>query len=153
MPQVDIATIAKAVEVAKPFGDAMGGIAAAPTDWLGSIERIMKLIEKGMAFSQATRPAQPPAPQDAPPPPNSYAPPFGVQALPIAPTIQASVKDTRMSDTIDFIIKNLEPILDARIKENANMPIGEFIARIDILTVSDLKALLGMYRLKRASGK
>lgn len=111
------------------------------------LDRIANLLDKVTQFAgvyKQMQTTQPQAQADRHPPDN-FQPPRPQPAGTIGQPLEAA-KDKKAMQMLKFVIPVLDTYLDKCIKENPQMTIGEAIAKLDIMHVTELKELMRLYR-------
>jgi hypothetical protein len=109
-------------------------------DWLTRVTKILELVDN--IYSKYAKQAQPATEQQI----NIDRSPQ-TALLPQQAAGVASENQDKMNMITKALLAKIEINLDDAIKINPNMPIGEFITKLDFLTVSELKQILQMLKM------
>jgi hypothetical protein len=140
--QVDLGTINKNVKAIAPIVKAAAAGLSENENDFAWVDKFANLIDKVSQFAELYKNSQTPpitdrqidtvieraAPSQLPPPPPMPQP------------------ESKSMQAIRFVIPIIEQYLVRCIKENEKMPIGEVIAKLDIMTASEAYELLQKYK-------
>jgi hypothetical protein len=138
-----VVTLSQIVGTAKLTGGITSQIATMGSndgDWLTRVTKILELVDN--IYSKYAKQAQPATEQQI----NIDRSPQ-TALLPQQAAGVASENQDKMNMITKALLAKIEINLDDAIKINPNMPIGEFITKLDFLTVSELKQILQMLKM------
>ena len=144
MPQIELSNLTDSLKLAQPLGSVVKTVQS-DGDWLDKavklVDGVNKTMETVAKIQDRAAPVEAGAPLDAPAVPGSFMTPKLPVPIPAQPA--------KIAGMLDAILQEIEPSLNECVKANPDMPVGAFIAQLSFITVSDLKALLVMYKLKK----
>jgi hypothetical protein len=144
MPEVDIVTINNAVKTYAPIAKALIPTVSPNTnvDWIDKVSGLLDNLVKVAALYQQAQPQRQADKMEN----VREVEQAGEVRLPPPTKTTNNMMESKQMQVIKLIMPMIGAYVEKCMKENPKMPLGEALAKLDIINISDVNEILNQYK-------